>query len=102
EALTRTCNLLALVTSLSLYVNGALFSLHSDGPQIFGQLAFIAVLFLRQRDYSGTDLSRQSSDQGTCELAAARPQCMRHHAQGLGAVFAAARAVKRANDNRRN
>ena len=34
---------LALVT-LGLYVSGALLSLHSDGPQVFGHMPFLAMV----------------------------------------------------------
>lgn len=45
EALARTGNRLALaLVTLGLYVSGALLSLHSDGPQVFGHLPFLAVL----------------------------------------------------------
>ena len=45
EALARTGNRLALaLVTLGLYVSGALLSLHSDGPQVFGHLPVMAVL----------------------------------------------------------
>lgn len=45
ETLARTGNRLALaLVILGLYVSGALLSLHSDGPQVFGHLPFLAVL----------------------------------------------------------
>ena len=45
EAIARTGNRLALaLVTLGLYVSGALLSLHSDGPQVFGHLPVMAVL----------------------------------------------------------
>src|SRR3546814_20370843 len=45
EALARTGNRLALaLVTLGLYVSGALLSLHSDGPQVFGHMPFLAMV----------------------------------------------------------
>jgi len=45
EAIARTGNRLALaLVTLGLYVCGALLSLHSDGPQVFGHMPFLAIV----------------------------------------------------------
>lgn len=45
EAIARTGNRLALaLVTLGLYVSGALLSLHSDGPQVFGHMPFLAMV----------------------------------------------------------
>lgn len=45
EAIARTGNRLALaLVTLGLYVSGALLSLHSDGPQVFGHMPFLAIV----------------------------------------------------------
>src|SRR3546814_13424943 len=44
EALARTGNRLALaLVPLGLYVSGALLSLHSAGPPVFGHLPVVAI-----------------------------------------------------------